>query len=54
MTTKLKTCIVLFAMACCGTLFAQEHLAESKSLVGMWRQFVIRKTPQGEFVKPKP
>lgn len=53
MTTKLKTCIVFFAMACCGTLFAQEHLAESKSLAGMWRQFVIRKTPQGEFVKIK-
>lgn len=51
MTTKLKTFIVFFAMACCGTLFAQDYLPESKSLPGLWRQFMMRRTSEGKFIK---
>ena len=54
MTTKLKkTFIFVLAIGFSGTLFAQEHLAESKSLVGMWRQTIVEKNNKGEIVKEK-
>lgn len=53
MTVKLKALMLVLAVVSFGTIFAQEHLPESNSLVGLWRQAVIGRTQHGENVHIK-
>lgn len=53
MTTKLKVLMFVLAVFSCGTTFAQKHLPESKTLIGLWRQAVVVRTQQGENVHVK-
>lgn len=45
--------MLAIAVVSCGTAFAQKHLPESNTLVGLWRQAVIGRNQQGENVHIK-
>ena len=52
---KTKTLFIIFCLAVTSVLQAQEkqHLAESKSLIGIWRQIGMTKNNAGEVVSVK-
>lgn len=45
---KIKKLFIVLFLAAVGTLQAQQHLPESKSLVGMWRLMQVRESSGGE------
>lgn len=50
---KSKTLFIILCLVVAGTLQAQEHIAESKSLVGVWRQITMSKNSSDEVVVVK-